>query len=315
MTEMTRRESAQAEKFPTPLPEGLHLLPLPQSRPGFQDFISSWFFVDSSGRKMLVDPGPASTIPLLLRQLSRITDGVDLVLLTHIHLDHSGGLAQFCKTCDAKVLVHPRGRKHLLDPEKFWTASLGALGEIAEMYGRPLPLPPESLLDGVEGVTVLETPGHAPHHLSFIVPFRGERLFFVGEAAGLYMSGASAPNFPYLRPTTPPRFDCGAAQASLDRIEQNLQGNELLCYSHYGAARQPRRMIALEKEQIGTWLSLISRMRGSSEEDIADRLLSQDPLLRGLKRLPEDLRERERVFILNSVKGFLGYFEKRNERH
>jgi len=31
------------------LPQGLHLLNLPQPMPGFQDFIASWFFVDSAG--------------------------------------------------------------------------------------------------------------------------------------------------------------------------------------------------------------------------------------------------------------------------
>jgi glyoxylase-like metal-dependent hydrolase (beta-lactamase superfamily II) len=292
------------------LPEGLHLLDLPQPKAGFWRFISSWFFVDSLGRRILVDPGPASTIPLLLKQLSEITDGVDLILLTHIHLDHSGGLAQFCKNFDAKVLVHPRGKKHLLNPEKFWEASIDTLGEIAEMYGRPQPLHPDFLLehDSVKDIAVLETPGHAPHHLSFIVPFHGERLFFVGEAAGLYIPEISMDR-PYLRPTTPPRFDGDAALLSLNRIDENLQGNELLCYSHYGAARQSRRMIAMAKEQTGTWLSLISQMRDESEEEIAEALLSQDPLLSGLRHMPEDLQQRERFFICNSIKGFLGYLK------
>jgi glyoxylase-like metal-dependent hydrolase (beta-lactamase superfamily II) len=196
----------------------------------------------------------------------------------------------------------------LLNPEKFWDASVKVLGDIAEMYGQPQALPPDFLLeqDSADGITVLETPGHAPHHLSFIVPFRGERLFFVGEAAGLHIPGTSK-NLPYLRPTTPPRFDGDAAKVTLNKIEENLQGNELLCYSHYGAARQPRRMIALAKEQYGTWLSFISQMRDRSEEEIADALLSRDPLLSGLKYMPEDLRQREYFFICNSIQGFLGY--------
>jgi glyoxylase-like metal-dependent hydrolase (beta-lactamase superfamily II) len=294
----------------TKIPEGLYLLDLPQPAPGFRNFISSWFFVDSLGRRILVDPGPANTIPLLLKQLSKITDSVDLILLTHIHLDHSGGLAQFCKNFNAKVLVHPKGRKHLLNPGKFWNASVKVLGDIAEMYGQPQPLPPNFLLedDGAEGIVVFETPGHAPHHLSFIVSFRGERLLFIGEAAGLHIPGGSA-DLPYLRPTTPPRFDGDAAQTTLDKIEEKLQGNELLCYSHYGAMRQPRRMIALAKDQLQTWLSFISRMRDRSEKEIAEVLLSQDPLLSGLKYMPEDLRQREYFFICNSIKGFLGYLE------
>ena len=88
------------------LPDGLHLIDLPQPLPGFRRFISSWFFRDAVGRRILVDPGPADTIPFLLRKLAAVTDGVDLVLLTHIHLDHSGGLGQFCRSRpEARVLA------------------------------------------------------------------------------------------------------------------------------------------------------------------------------------------------------------------
>lgn len=310
-----RREAERRalERRCAELPEGLHLLELPQSRSGFRYFISSWFFVDSLGRRILVDPGPAATIPQLISQLSRITQGVDIVLLTHIHLDHSGGLAQFCRTYGgAKVLVHPKGRKHLLDPGKLWKASQETLGEVAAMYGEPLTLPPDCLLDHeeLEGVTVLETPGHAPHHLSFIVPMRGERLIFLGEAAGMYLPMASTPTLPYLRPTTPPKFDGAAAQSSLRKIEESLKGDELLCYSHWGAARRPQQMIALAKGQMDEWLALIAGMRDRTEDEIVDYLLLHDSLLSGYFRLPTDLRERERYFIKNSVRGFLGYLQE-----
>jgi glyoxylase-like metal-dependent hydrolase (beta-lactamase superfamily II) len=162
-------------------------------------------------------------------------------------------------------------------------------------------------------VTILETPGHAPHHISFIVPFHGERLFFVGEAAGLFLPLASSAALPYLRPTTPPKFDGAAAQASIRKIENALLGNELLCYSHWGAARRPKTQIALAKEQLDKWLSLISQMSDQTEEAVTDYLLAQDSLLGGYVRLSRDLRERERFFLQNSVKGFLGYVQSLKE--
>ena len=81
---------------PVSLPGGLHCIDLPQPLPGFRRFISAWLFTDPLGRRVLVDPGPANTVPLLIRELESLTDGIDLILLTHIHLDHSGGLGQLC---------------------------------------------------------------------------------------------------------------------------------------------------------------------------------------------------------------------------
>ena len=306
-------ERRTIERRVAELPEGLYLLNLPQALPGFRYFISSWFFVDALGRRVVVDPGPASTIPLLINRLSRLTESVDFVLLTHIHLDHAGGIAQFCEHFKgARVWVHPKARRHLLDPEKLWKGSLRTLGDIVQTYGQPQPLNPNSLMDrdDIPGITCIETPGHAPHHVSFIVPFKNERLVFLGEAGGLYLPLASSPTLPYLRPTTPPKFDCVAAQSSIQKIGQAVESDDLLCYAHWGAIRRPHTHIALAKGQLDEWLSLIFKMKDQTAEDITDYLLENDSLVSGFFRLPHDLQERERFFINNSVQGFLQYFRE-----
>jgi hypothetical protein len=115
---------------------------------------------------------------------------------------------------------------------------------------------------------------------------------------------------PYLRPTTPPKFDGAAARASLRKIEEALQGDELLCYGHWGAARHARNQMALARGQFDEWTTLFSKMQDQTEEAIMNSLLTQDSLLKGYFRLPEDLRARECFFIRNSVKGFLQYIRK-----
>ncbi|MDR3255324.1 MAG: MBL fold metallo-hydrolase [Synergistaceae bacterium] len=305
---------------PDEMPDDLYLIDLPQPRTGFRHFISSWFFKDSLGRRILVDPGPANTIPELLERLAEITDGVDLVLLTHIHLDHSGGIGQFCERHrGAKVLVHPKAVRHLIDPGKLWRSSLGVLGEVAEMYGEPLPLSAGFLASGgVSGITILETPGHSPHHLSFVAGLGDERLVFVGEAAGLRLPVKSISGCPYLRLTTPPKFDGGAARESLEKIARSLRGDELLCYSHWGASGNSREKISLALRQLDEWMSIISgvlsRSEGSGgvEESIADILIERDPLVGVYSELPADIQERERLFITNSVKGIIGYLSAPN---
>jgi glyoxylase-like metal-dependent hydrolase (beta-lactamase superfamily II) len=296
-------------------PDGLHLIDLPQSMTGFHHFICSWFFVDESGRRILVDPGPAGTIPLLLDKLSRITDGVDLVLLTHIHLDHSGGIGQLRERYgDVKVMAHHKARRHLTDPGKLWRSSLEVLGSVAEMYSAPVPLDADSLIDGDEipGVTIIETPGHAPHHLSFFIPFNGKRLLFIGEAAGIHIP-LPLPGPPYLRPTTPPKFDGDAARSSLNKIEQSLDDEDILCYAHWGISKHPREMIGMAGEQLAEWMSIIFEMKEEPAGVIAEHLTSRDPLLGRYRELPEDLRARELIFLKNSVTGFLKYFQESEE--
>jgi glyoxylase-like metal-dependent hydrolase (beta-lactamase superfamily II) len=293
------------------LPEGLHLFDLPQPRTGFRRFISSWFFVDEMGRRILVDPGPASTIPLLLDKLSNVTDGVDVILLTHIHLDHSGGIGQFCKRFgDVLVIAHPKAARHLVDPGKLWRSSLEVLGDVAEMYGEPSPLDSSLLAgyDGVPGIGVIETPGHAPHHISFIVPFGDKRLFFIGEAGGVYHKIESPSGEPYMRPATPAKFDVDAARSSITKIAQAIQGDDLFCYAHWGISERPLEMISKSRAQLDEWMSSISEMKEQPEDVIIDRLFSKDPFLGEFSALPTDIRECELVFIKNSVRGILRYF-------
>jgi len=294
------------------LPQGLHLVDLPQPMAGFTRFISSWFFVDPQGRRILVDPGPANTIPMLLEKLSSLTDGLDLILLTHIHLDHAGGVAELCDAYgNAKVLAHEKGQRHLANPEKLWKASLDTLGDTAATYGEPAPLAPEKLLayddKELSGVAVMETPGHAPHHLCFTVRLAGERLFFAGEAAGMRLPTESGAM--HLRPTAPGKFDAAAALQSLDKIAAALQGGEILCYAHWGIERDAKAQIAAAKEQVGYWLDTVSGMEGQTPARIADYLLLNDRFMAGYSELPEDIRLRERLAIENSIEGFLRYLQ------
>lgn len=209
-------------------PDRLFLINLPQKFEGSEQFISAWFFRDKNEKTFLVDPGPASTIPDLCAALEGLTDRLDYVLLTHIHLDHSGGVGHLLEKYPcAKILVSDKGKKHLISPEKLWRASIDALGDIALIYGAPLPVPSEAILDGhIDGVEVFETPGHASHHISF----RVQNWLFIGEAAGMTEESS-------VRPTVPVRFDAEAARKSLELLISVCADDDILCYSHWGAYR------------------------------------------------------------------------------
>jgi glyoxylase-like metal-dependent hydrolase (beta-lactamase superfamily II) len=299
------------EKLLPKLPAGLHLLNVSQPRAGFGRFLSAWFFRNQWGQRILVDPGPASSIPQLCQALELLSDGVDVVLLTHVHIDHSGGVGQLCRRYPrAKVFAHPKGRKHLLEPARLWQSSLEVLGEAAVMQGQPIPVAPEVLLEQAPaGISVLETPGHAPHHLSFIMPFAQARLLFVGEAAGIHhpLPGLAAA---VLRPATPPVFDGAAALASLQQLEDNLQEGDLLCYPHWGASAQAGEMIARARQQLHDWSDIISRAGDEPTGAIINRLLAKDRSLAAYSELDEHTQKRELVFMGNSVNGIQRFLRK-----
>jgi glyoxylase-like metal-dependent hydrolase (beta-lactamase superfamily II) len=292
------------------LPEEVHLIDLPQKYEGFRYFINSWFFIDSIGRKILVDPGPASTIPILLKKLETLTDSIDIVLLTHIHLDHSGGIGHFSEFFpNVSIVVHRKARKHLMDPTKLWNSSLNVLGDVAKLYGVPKPLEGALLVgyDELPNLMIIETPGHSPHHLAFIIQTKLQRrLFFVGESMGLRIPLLST-EIPYLRPATPPKFDAISAKQSLEKIRELIIDDDIVCFSHWGVSLNSAQLVSMAQDQLNYWISTISDMRECSSQSIIEYLLDKDLYLSEFKNLPDDIKARELLFIENSILGMIGY--------
>ena len=183
--------------------------------PGFHQFISNWLIRDDVN--ILVDVGPANGGPGLLEDLRALDlDRLDYVLITHIHMDHCGALSQVLECYpDARVICHEKAVPHLQDPARLWEATQKILGKIGAAYGAPGPVPVEKLEPhpeaSLKGLGVIETPGHAVHHLSFV--YKG--ALFAGEAGGNY---ARVGNGEYLRPATPPKLFLDVFLKSVDRL-------------------------------------------------------------------------------------------------
>ncbi len=84
----------------------------------------------------IIDPGMAKGAEIILEGIDRDWN-VEYICPTHVHLDHGGGAAKLAKTLDAKIFVHPKGVKHVVNPERLWEASKAVLGEVADIYGKP----------------------------------------------------------------------------------------------------------------------------------------------------------------------------------
>lgn len=290
----------------------IHLVDLPLDRPGFRKFVSSWLLRDGD-RTYLVDTGPMSSYPILKRAVEILGGGrVDAVLLTHVHLDHGGAAGLLAREYAAPVAAPGKGIAHLLDPEALWKGSLATLGETALIYGKPVPVPEDRILPqgGLPpGFSSVDSPGHAPHHQCFVCEEAGQRILFSGEAAGVFLEGVTP--FPYLRPATPPRFFPEVTLESIRKLSG--LGCSRICYGHFGAADRAGEMLRLAGEQILFWKgqirSLLARgIRPVEEGKFLSCLLEEDPLLEGFASLEPDIRERERIFLGNSIRGFLDAF-------
>ncbi|MFT5233259.1 MAG: glyoxylase-like metal-dependent hydrolase (beta-lactamase superfamily II) [Candidatus Krumholzibacteriia bacterium] len=308
--------------------DDLHLIDLDQELPGQRRFISCWVSV-AAGRTYVVDPGPSSTADYLIRELERLgVESLDYILLTHVHLDHGGCTALILRRWPkARVICHPRGRRHLMDPARLWAGSQSVLGHKAEVYGEPLPVPAESLAENSEaeaaGITVIDTPGHAPHHHSFV----DGKYLFLGECAGTFSTLEAGPLTAdyYLRPATPPRFRLETALASLDSVLALDPFPTYLMFAHHGHyAGDTKKLITEARQQLILWTDVVRQTRDNlaalshteqpeNEDALMDLLRAElrraDPHFALGTELPTDIRERERDFTSQTLRGILGYLQ------
>ena len=299
--------------------ETLFLLRLPLDRPGFEEFLGAWL-LKSLRETVLVDCGVTGSYPALKKALDELGATPDLLLLTHIHLDHSG--AAGCLTRDfpdMKVFCFERAARHLIAPEKLWNATAATLGEAtANAYQPPLPVPaervvPREQLDPVW--TVLDTPGHATHHVSFIRDFAGTRVCFGGEALGV-VAGLDVTSWfsdgvrrDGIRPATPPKYVPEIGRNSMKLLGE--QTWDLYCSGHFGSV--PRgQLVERSLAQNEFWEKKIAQaMRdGLSEGEMVSMMLRDDPELADIAFYDEANRAREVYFLGNSVRGFVKFFQE-----
>lgn len=227
---------------------------------------------------VLVETGSQSSVPALLDALSDLgvaPGELAGVAVTHIHLDHAGGVGDVARAFpSATVYVHERGARHLVDPSRLIDSAARVYGPLLDsLYGRLDPTPPERvhvLADG-EGIdvgggrvlTTVDSPGHAKHHLALHDSESG--LLFAGDAVGVRLPDAGV-----LRPSTPPPdFDLDQALASLHRFAERRP--TALALAHYGLLADPQDVLEEAGETLRRWAE-VAETAWRAGEDIAAAL-------------------------------------------
>lgn len=184
------------------------------------------------GRVAFIDTGSNDSLPNVLDALTKVglgRDAVDYVILTHIHLDHAGGAGALMREFPkAKLVVHPRGSRHMAEPSKLVAGVTAVYGKeyVDTVYGDILPIPAERIINAHEGLTLqlgsrellmIDTPGHAKHHICIID--EKAKAIFTGDMFGLSYRELDVDGRQFIQPTTSPtQFDPAEMRASIDRL-------------------------------------------------------------------------------------------------
>lgn len=218
--------------------------------------MAACYLIERGDDVAFVECGTAHGVPRLLALLQ--ARGIDparvrYVIPTHVHLDHAGGAGALMQALpQAKLVVHPRGARHLIDPSKLIAGATAVYGaeELARMYGDILPVPEARVIVANDGdalpfgdseLQFIDSPGHAKHHFSVWDPV--SRGFFTGDTFGLSYREFDGPQGPFLMPTTTPvQFDPEAWMKTLDRYLSFAPQRMFL--THFGCVEDVPRLAA-----------------------------------------------------------------------
>ncbi|WP_090759415.1 MBL fold metallo-hydrolase [Bacillus sp. OK048] len=277
----------------------------------------------------LVETGSSMSLPHILNGLKELEidpQNVKNIIVTHIHLDHSGGVGLLLQDCpNAAVYVHSKGARHLIDPSRLKLGAKAVYGDDFDRLFEPiLPVPEEKITIKKDGdilqigknrtLTFFDTPGHSDHH--FCILDSVSNGIFTGDTLGMNCEEvlADLEIKLYLPLSSPNQFKPDATLDSLERIKKlNV---DRIYFGHFGAASDVEEVY----KQINSWLPLyveIGEKAVHLNEDqtwIADQIFD---LIKGeltILGVPDShqIYDYLQIELPISAMGIADYFSKKN---
>ncbi len=259
---------------------------------------------------VLIEPGPTVSLPSIQEVMNQLgMKDLAYIIITHIHVDHAGGTGSLSELFpQAKVLVHHRGIKHIIDPSRLVEGTKAVWGEdFTKKFGPVLPVlesrimtPEDGEVISVNGreLQIIHSPGHAPHHMAIFD--KKTRSLFCGEALGLVRRDSSP--FP-LPAVAPPNFN---QDLYLETIEKLRRLNpSVLLFSHGGFVEEPEKIISIASESTKAFGDMVLKamQEGETPEGISNRVVDF-----ALTRFGRKLDETD---LMMAVGGYAVYFNSK----
>jgi glyoxylase-like metal-dependent hydrolase (beta-lactamase superfamily II) len=251
-------------------PDGIFAVDAEYVHPGY----AAVHIIQNNGRAAFVDTGTNYSVPYLLAALEELgtsRDAVDYVFLTHVHMDHAGGAGLLMQSLpNARLLVHPRGVPHMVDPSMVVAASQSVYGEerFHQLYGDVQAVPNERIVSVPDGfrcelagreLELIHTPGHALHHYAIVD--REHACIFTGDTFGLSYRELDTPQGPFILPTSSPsQFDPDQLIYSIDRLMSYAP--ESMYLMHYSRVTGATRLAAMLKAQVREYVRIVQERAG-----------------------------------------------------
>lgn len=242
------------------------------TRMGGYEGITSGYLIRGS-RPCLVETGTARSAGIVIAALSELGIGPDdlsTIVVTHIHLDHAGGVGDLAEAFpQAQIVVHERGARHLADPSRLVASAHRVFGpDMDRLFGDLRPVPAERLVTLGESGTIdlgegrrldaFHNPGHASHHVGLLDSQTGD--LYTGDAAGVYV-----PETEDVRPATPPPdFDLDLTLSSLARMRD--AGAARLLFSHFGPVTEVSDTLDRSEAELRYWVEAVAAAHAQSPD-------------------------------------------------
>lgn len=212
----------------------------------------------------IIETSASPSVPHILegiKDLGYSPKDLKYIIVTHIHLDHAGGAGLLLKECPyATVVVHPKGKRHLIDPTRLIAGARAVYGELFDELFHPIiPIPENRIIEknhqetlnlGNDCIlTFYDTPGHANHHFSIFHP--KVKGIFSGDTCGVSYPQLEKDGVQFYLPSTSPNhFDPEKMIQSINFIK-DLNANYLF-FGHYGMNKNPEEVF----KQVSHWIDI-----------------------------------------------------------